>query len=103
MLPASRESPPILTHFLSLQNADIRPKAKVLAKDLQSGSRTVPWELLTWGHGYACVSTDVGPKWFPARCVEPALKKQQATTKDPEVPAEASEDILSNNTLFDGK
>jgi len=63
----------------------------------------MPWELLMWGHEYACVSTDVGPKWFPAKCIKPALDKQQATTKDPEAPAEASEDILSDNTLFDGK
>ena len=55
------------------------------------------------GRRYACVSTDEGPKWFPAKCVKLALDKQQATTKDPEAPAEASEDILNNNTLFDGK
>jgi len=55
------------------------------------------------GRGYACLSTDIGPKWFPAKCIKPALDKQQATTKDPEAPAEASEGILSDNTLFDGK
>jgi len=75
----------------------------VLAWDLQSGAWTVPWELLMWGRGYACVSTDVGPKWFPAKCIKLALDKKQATTKDPEAPAEPSEDILSDNTLFDGK
>ena len=75
----------------------------MLARDVQSGAWTGPWELLMWGRRYACVSTDVGPKWFPAKCIKPALDKQQATTKDPEEPAEASEDILSNNTLFDGK
>jgi len=51
------------------------------------------------GRGYACVSTDVGPKWFPVKCIKPALEKQQTTTKDPEAPAEESEDILNNNTL----
>jgi len=56
-----------------------------------------------WGHGYACVSTDVGPTWFPAKYIKPVLVKQQATTKDSKAPAEPSEDILSDNTLFDGK
>jgi len=56
-----------------------------------------------WGCGYACVSTDLGPKWFPVKCIKLALDKQQPTTKDPEAPAEASEDILSDNAPFDGK
>jgi len=103
MLPVSRESPPILTHFLSLQSADIGPQAKVLVQYFPSGAWTGPWELLMWARGYACVPTDVGPKWFPAKCIKPALDKQQTTTKDPEAPAEASEDTVSNNTLFDGK
>jgi len=71
----------------------------VLARDLQSGVWTGLWELLMLGRGYACVSTDVGPKWFPVKCIKPALEKQQTTTKDPEAPAEESEDILNNNTL----
>ena len=75
----------------------------MLARDLQSGVWTGLWELLMLGRGYACVSTHLGPKWFPAKCIKPTLDKQQATTKDPEAPAEASEDILSDNALFDGK
>lgn len=32
-----------------------------------------PFPLITWGWGYACVSTDSGPRWVPARVVRPAL------------------------------
>ncbi|XP_050769020.1 uncharacterized protein LOC127027376 isoform X2 [Gymnogyps californianus] len=53
---------------------------------------------------------DHGPRWVPARCVQPALTKlpvpgkQQTTAKDPEGPAETSEDILSDSAnCFDGK
>ena len=51
-----------------------------------------------------------GPCWVPAWCVRPALTKlqvpgkQQTTAKDPEGPAETSEDILSDHVnCFDGK
>jgi len=54
-----------------------------------------------WWHRYACVSTDVRPKWFPAKCIKPTLDKQQTTTKDSKAPAEPSEDIFNDNTLFD--
>lgn len=28
-----------------------------------------PWDLVTWGCAYACVSTDAGVQWLPVHCV----------------------------------
>lgn len=40
------------------------------------------WEgllpLITWGHGYACVSTGTSPTWVPARYVWPHLKAENS-------------------------
>ncbi|XP_074710544.1 uncharacterized protein LOC141937033 [Strix uralensis] len=45
------------------------PHAKVLVRDLISRKWEGPWDLVTWGRGYACVSTDCGLQWIPARKV----------------------------------
>ena len=42
-------------------------------EDPRVGHWLGPRESLTWGRGYACVSTDEGPWWIPARCVRPEL------------------------------
>uniref|UniRef100_R7VSN7 Pol polyprotein n=1 Tax=Columba livia TaxID=8932 RepID=R7VSN7_COLLI len=68
------QMPPILRHFSSLVAQErVGPGAKVLVRDLRTGQWTGPHELLTWGRGYACVSTDQGPQWLPARNVKPVL------------------------------
>lgn len=60
-------TPPILCHFSSLVAQErVGPGVKVLIWDLRTGQWTGPHELLTWGRGYACVSTDQGLQWLPA-------------------------------------
>ncbi|KAK4805577.1 hypothetical protein QYF61_009342 [Mycteria americana] len=62
---------------------------KVWVRSLQSGQWEGPYTLITWGRGYACVSTEQGPRWIPARCVRPALEK--ANQKDTDKPAVAND------------
>ena len=108
------ETPVMLYHFHSLGEVSqqtLRDKnVPVMVKSLLNGKWEGPFTLITWGRGYACVLTDHGPRWVPARCVRPALTKlqvpgkQQTTEKDPEGSAETSEDILSDSAnCFDGK
>lgn len=52
------------TSLFSTQN--LQRGIKVHIKDLVTGQWSGPCELLTWGRGYACVSTDTGPQWTPA-------------------------------------
>ncbi|RMB91811.1 hypothetical protein DUI87_31739 [Hirundo rustica rustica] len=49
-------------------------EARVHVRDLVSGQWSGPVDLMTWGKGYACVSTENGPRWIPARCVKPYLE-----------------------------
>ncbi|KAL2294527.1 hypothetical protein Nmel_008263, partial [Mimus melanotis] len=69
------QNPVILNHFLSLQSSsdDQSPKPKVMVQDLITNRWEGLWNLITWGHGYTCISMDTGIHWVPARCVRPAL------------------------------
>ncbi|KAM9591270.1 uncharacterized protein ACIBXB_006142 [Morphnus guianensis] len=69
------QQPPMLRHFGSLTSiSGVTPGVKVQIRDLQMGQWSAPCDLLTWGRGYACVSTDTGPRWVPARLVKPYLE-----------------------------
>lgn len=69
------QQPPMLHHFGSLTSiSGVTPRVKVQIQDLQTGQWSAPCDLLTWGRGYACVSTDTGPRWVPARLVKPYLE-----------------------------
>lgn len=75
-LPDSQLSP-IFCHFSSLNSKqpNFHRNVKVWVKDLITGIWSGPVELITWGRGYACVLTDNGPRWVPARCVKPYLER----------------------------
>ncbi|RMC19675.1 hypothetical protein DUI87_03238 [Hirundo rustica rustica] len=47
----------------------------VMAKDPASRETKSPHDLVTWGRGYACVSTPSGLKWVPANWVKPFIPK----------------------------
>ncbi|KAK4819422.1 hypothetical protein QYF61_003709 [Mycteria americana] len=87
------QRPPVVQHFLSFgltNRIDISSKdVKVWVRSLQSGQWEGPYRLITWGRGYACVSTEQGPRWIPARCVRPALEK--ANYEDTNKPALAND------------
>lgn len=67
--------PPLFSHFSSLisKKSELQKPVRVQVRDLISGQWRGPVDLLTWGKGYACVSTENGPHWIPARCVKPYL------------------------------
>lgn len=76
--------PPILKHFA---RHDAMPqhslqRAKVMYKDPESHLIQGPVPLITWGRGYACVSTDAGPRWIPARNVRPFLETRPSAAED---------------------
>ena len=43
-----------------------REQPQVCYKNLEMGQWSEPGDLITWGKGYACVSTDNEPRWIPA-------------------------------------
>ncbi|RMB91869.1 hypothetical protein DUI87_31731 [Hirundo rustica rustica] len=47
----------------------------MIVKDPATRETKSPHDLITWGHGYACVSTPSGPKWVPAKWVKPFIPK----------------------------
>lgn len=69
------QNPAILNHFLSLQSYgdNQSPKPKVMPRDLVTNKWGGPWNVITWGQGYAYVSMDTGTHRVPARYVRPAL------------------------------
>ena len=68
--------PPIIKHFKSMESGLTSVptrKAMVMMRNLDTGGWEGPYPLITWGRGYACVSTGQGPRWVPARGVRPWL------------------------------
>ncbi|KAL2307571.1 hypothetical protein Nmel_000543 [Mimus melanotis] len=61
------------------------PRAKVFIRDLATNKWEGLHDLIVWGRGYACVSTDTGVRWLPARCVRPDLRRprQNVTNAQP--------------------
>uniref|UniRef100_A0A674HI78 Uncharacterized protein n=1 Tax=Taeniopygia guttata TaxID=59729 RepID=A0A674HI78_TAEGU len=55
--------PPIYRHFLNNKKAKIKEHPPVLIKNLDTGQIEGPYNLITWGKGFACVSTGQGLKW----------------------------------------
>lgn len=56
------QQPPMLHHFGSLTSiSGVTSGVKVQIRDLQMSQWSAPCDILTWGQGYACVSTDTGP------------------------------------------
>ncbi|XP_017586203.1 PREDICTED: endogenous retrovirus group K member 25 Pol protein-like [Corvus brachyrhynchos] len=79
-------NPPIVRHFGGSRHLQMKEKPPVWIKDLETREIQGPHELITWGKGYACVSTPEGPRWIPLRRVKPCVsrpagKGSQATPK----------------------
>lgn len=72
--------------------ARLKERPPVLIKDLESSQILGPFPLITWGRGYACVSTDKGPRWIPVKNIKPYLQPLQEHQDDPqEKPQKKSE------------
>lgn len=52
----------------------------MLIKDSETHWIQGPFQLITWGRGYACVSTPTGLKWVPGRNVKPYLGPSAVTS-----------------------
>lgn len=60
--------------------AKLRENPLVLIQNPETGQIEGPFKLITWGKGFACVSTERGPKWVSARHVKPYQTQTQADT-----------------------
>ncbi|RMC21843.1 hypothetical protein DUI87_02714 [Hirundo rustica rustica] len=60
-----------------------QPRAKVRVRNLVTKQWEGPYDLITKGRGYACVSTDTGTCWLPSKCVRPdlRLRKQNSSNR----------------------
>lgn len=67
-------TPPVFQHFTNLTQAKLKERPLVLVKDPESHQIQGPFPLLTWGRGYTCVLTPVGPKWIPGKFVRPFIE-----------------------------
>lgn len=63
----------MLQHFTHLTQAKLKEQLPVLIKDPRSHQIQGPLPLITWGRGYASVSTPTGLKWVPGKTVKPYL------------------------------
>ncbi|RMC03853.1 hypothetical protein DUI87_19606 [Hirundo rustica rustica] len=73
-------TPPIIRHFSNSTRAKLKENPLVLVRNPETGQIEGPFKLITWGKGYACVSTAVGPKWLAAKHVKPYRVQTQAET-----------------------
>ncbi|RMC04200.1 hypothetical protein DUI87_19019 [Hirundo rustica rustica] len=81
-------NPPIVHHFRENCQLQLKAKPPGMVKDPATKETEGAHDLVTWGHGYACVSTPSGLKWVPAKWVKPFIPK---SAKPPaEVPQVAS-------------
>ncbi|RMB93589.1 hypothetical protein DUI87_30288 [Hirundo rustica rustica] len=83
-VPQNSNNPVILNHHPSLQALDEmhQPQAKVRVRNLVTKQWEGPYYLIASGRGYACVSTDTGVCWVPAKCVHPDLRPQRENPAD---------------------
>ncbi|RMB97172.1 hypothetical protein DUI87_26333 [Hirundo rustica rustica] len=59
--------PPIVCHFGANPQLNIKERPPVMVRDPETGRTEGPHDLVTWGCGYACVSTPTGPRWLPSK------------------------------------
>ncbi|RMC14544.1 hypothetical protein DUI87_09641 [Hirundo rustica rustica] len=74
-------NPPIVRHFGASSLFGVKERPQVMVRDPESGGTEGPHDLVTWGRGYACVSTPTGPKWIPAKWVRPYVPKSPGSGK----------------------
>ncbi|TRZ12816.1 hypothetical protein HGM15179_014272 [Zosterops borbonicus] len=58
-------------HFASSKLLSCKEKPPVLICDPEYGKILGPYPLITWGRGFACISSESGPRWIPAKNVKP--------------------------------
>ncbi|RMB94011.1 hypothetical protein DUI87_29599 [Hirundo rustica rustica] len=71
-------SPPVVHHFNSGNQFKLSQSPPVMIRDPETWGTKGPYELVTWGRGYACVATPSGPRWIPQKWVKPFVPKNPA-------------------------
>lgn len=72
-------NPAIVRHFGGHGDLRLKERPPVLVRDPETWRQEGPFQLVTWGRGYACVSTPSGPKWVPSRWVRPYVPRAKKT------------------------
>lgn len=75
-------NPPIFRRFSNSTQAKLKGNPPALVQNSETGQTEGLFCLITWGKGFACVPTGVGPQWIPAKnvhaqCPMPDLQKLQ--------------------------
>ncbi|RMB88520.1 hypothetical protein DUI87_35098 [Hirundo rustica rustica] len=60
-------SPPVVRHFNSGNQFKLSQRPPVMIRDPETWETKGPYELVTWGGGYAYVATPSGPRWIPQK------------------------------------
>ncbi|RMC19684.1 hypothetical protein DUI87_03247 [Hirundo rustica rustica] len=71
-------SPPVVRHFNSGNQFKLSQHPPVMIRDPETWETKGPYELVTWGRGYACVATPSGPRWISQKWVKPFVPKNPA-------------------------
>ncbi|RMC22380.1 hypothetical protein DUI87_00694 [Hirundo rustica rustica] len=93
-------NPPIVRHFRENCQLQLKAKPPVMVKDPAARETEGPHDLITWGRGYACVSTPSGPKWVPAKWVKPFIPKTAKPPAEAPQVATAAWRRRKHRTLF---
>lgn len=64
-------NPPIIRHFSGNKNLEEHEQPLVLVRDPVTMRTECPYDLVTWGRRYACISTPAGLRWVPSKWVRP--------------------------------
>ncbi|TRZ06043.1 hypothetical protein HGM15179_021063 [Zosterops borbonicus] len=72
-------NPLVTRHFRGSLQLEPHERPKVLVKDPETLRTQGPHDLVTWGRGYACVSSPTGLQWIPSRNVRPYVPKTSET------------------------
>ncbi|RMC00704.1 hypothetical protein DUI87_22731 [Hirundo rustica rustica] len=68
-------NPPVVRNFGANPQFDIKERPPVMVRNPETGKAEGPHDLVTWGCGYACMSTPTGPRWLPSKWVRPYVPK----------------------------
>uniref|UniRef100_A0A674GC71 Uncharacterized protein n=1 Tax=Taeniopygia guttata TaxID=59729 RepID=A0A674GC71_TAEGU len=96
-----RPEPPVLRHFK--QHQQLRPEERppVLIRDPDSREIQGPHQLITWGRGYACVSTPSGLRWIPKKWVRPYTAERRVSppqSNPPDAQGNPTENAVASDT-----
>ncbi|RMB88578.1 hypothetical protein DUI87_35079 [Hirundo rustica rustica] len=76
-------SPPVVRHFNSGNQFKLSQCPLVIIRDPETWETKDPYELVTWGRGYACMVTPSGPQWIPQILLGYFTKEKAYLTLNP--------------------